>query len=105
MNTINTTNNSEVLIGEENFIYSMENPAYYDAKLKASILTSLTWYSNTPMEEINITVKHGVVTLSGKVPWMYQKMIITTMLQTISGVKGIENNITAANNPIATTAP
>jgi hypothetical protein len=82
---------------KEDCIYSSENPGYFDAKLKTTILTTLTWYSHTPLERITVSVKHGFVSLSGMVPWTYQKMVIASMVQNIKGVQGIVNNIAVAN--------
>jgi len=64
-----------------------------DETIKASILTNLTWYSHTPVEEVVVMVSSGYVELSGHVQWMYQKMVIAAMVQKIEGVMGIINNI------------
>ncbi len=83
---------------EEGTILSMENRAFYDAEIKATIFRTLTWYSRAPLENINISVKRGYVTLSGTVPFLYQKMVIVSTVQCSKGVKGIYNNIEVTNS-------
>jgi osmotically-inducible protein OsmY len=84
---------------EDNCINSvrLKIPTFCDDNIKSSIITTLTWYSHTPLEEIAVTVKYGYVTLAGIVPWTYQKMVIASMVQNIEGVKGIINNIRVVN--------
>lgn len=73
-----------------------QNHAHDDA-IKASILSTLTWFSHTPIDEVRIIVKAGYVELKGSVQWMYQKTVIAAMVQRIEGVMGIINNIGVEN--------
>lgn len=82
------------ITGESNMRY--ENTVADDA-IKASILQSLHWYAHLPCDDISVTVKSGYVELIGHVQWLYQKMVISAMIQKIEGVKGIINGIVAAN--------
>jgi osmotically-inducible protein OsmY len=74
-------------------IYTSENPGFYDAQIKKSILVTLSWYMNAPMESLGVTVKSGVVSLYGIVLWMHQKTAISDIVQKTKGVQGIKNNI------------
>lgn len=97
MNVKGSVTNEDTML-EEGSILSMENRAYYDSAIKASILRTLTWYSRAPLEDICINVKHGYVTLSGMVPFLYQKMVIVSTVRHVKGVKGVHNNITLSNS-------
>lgn len=96
---LNGTDNkrNEHLIITEAMVMCMENPAYYDAKIKKALQVTLTWYSYTPMDKINITVKRGYITIEGMVPWKHQKDLITTLAQRTKGVSGVVNNISVVN--------
>ncbi len=67
-----------------------------DTELKKSILNKLKWYSNSQLENISIQVEKGLVCLSGKVTWVYQKMVIASIVIKVNGVKEIVNKITVA---------
>ncbi len=64
-----------------------------DELLKANIIKSLRWFSRIPLDKVTLTVKYGYLTLEGSVPWTYQRIVTTTMMQNIKGLKGITNNI------------
>lgn len=64
-----------------------------DHILKTSVFRSLKWYSSLPLDQVTITVYHGYVILNGVVPWAYQKVVTSKMVQSVKGLKGIINNI------------
>ena len=64
-----------------------------DYELKAKIINKLKWLSRIPLEKVKITVKDGFLILDGEVPWIYQKVVTSSMLKNINGLKGIKNNI------------
>lgn len=71
-----------------------------DHKIKASILSSIRWHFHKPQEQINVQVEKGFVTLTGMVPWNYQKMVINSLVEKIPGVKEITNDIVVVNKKI-----
>ncbi len=75
-----------------------KDPTNPDDAIKASILSTLTWYSHTPIDDVRVFVKNGYVTLNGIVQWMYQKMVIAAMVQQVDGVMGIINSIDVAHD-------
>jgi osmotically-inducible protein OsmY len=82
---------------EEKFIHSTENPSFYDAKIKQSILVSLAWYCNVPVKEICVDVNHGNVTLYGMVQSRYQRIVISVIVKKTKGVSNLTNNICVVN--------
>jgi len=69
-----------------------------DKEIKSTILSSLNWYSFSPIEEIKVAVDKGKVILTGQVPWMYQKMVIASIVLKSKGVQEVINKITVRNN-------
>jgi hyperosmotically inducible protein len=53
----------------------------------------LRWDSMLP-PTVKVTVQHGLVMLSGRVEWYYQRLVAEENVRKLSGVKGIVNNIT-----------
>ena len=49
---------------------------------------------------LEVTVRNGVVSLGGTVPWMYQKLAAERAVRYLRGVRGVINNISI--KPIAT---
>ena len=47
-----------------------------------------------PIEELDVTVSKGWVTLSGEVEWQYQKREAERVVRRLSGVRGVTNLIT-----------
>lgn len=43
---------------------------------------------------VEVTVRNGMITLSGPVPWMYQKAAAGRAVKYMRGVRGVINNIT-----------
>ena len=64
-----------------------------DNELKAAIINRLKLLSRVPIEKTTITVKDGYLKLEGEVPWAYQRVVTSSMLENINGLKGITNNI------------
>ena len=51
-------------------------------------------------DTVQPTVHHGHVTLTGKVPWLFQKQLAEDLVRHVSGVGGVHNHIEV--KPIAT---
>lgn len=56
-------------------------------------MQELQWSPNIKENDINVAVKSGIVTLSGKVPAYYQKLVAEKAAQKVSGVKAVVEEI------------
>lgn len=64
-----------------------------DDELVKRAINVLSWDSVVPSEAIQATVHNGLVTLTGKVNWQYQKSSAERGIRRLSGVRGVINNI------------
>jgi len=74
-----------------------ENTDPCDACIKESILNHLSEHPYLPLEKIDFTVKYGIVTIFGNIPWEHQKMLISALLHKVKGVQEVLNNICVEN--------
>lgn len=58
------------------------------------VLTALKANVSIPNEKVTVKVEDGWVTLSGELPWNYQKDAAKHAVNFLTGVKGVFNNIT-----------
>ena len=64
-----------------------------DDEIARRAINMLAWDSVVPSEAIQVTVHSGLVTLTGKVNWQYQKTSAERSIRRLSGVRGLINNI------------
>lgn len=64
-----------------------------DDEIAKRAVSSLTWNSAVPKDQVQIKVENGLVSLIGKVNWHYQKYAAEKAVQNINGVKGVTNLI------------
>ena len=64
-----------------------------DDEIAKRVINVLSWDSVVPSNAIQVTVKDGLVTLTGKVNWQYQKSSAERDVRKLSGVRGVVNNI------------
>ena len=64
-----------------------------DDEIASRAFNVLSWDSVVPSEEIQVTVRDGLVTLTGKVNWYYQKSSAERDVRNLSGVRSVVNNI------------
>lgn len=64
-----------------------------DNEIAEEILNAFKWNWEVPMDKIKVKVEDGWVSLEGELQWNYQKNAAAKSLKNITGVKGIENNI------------
>ncbi len=64
-----------------------------DEEIAKRALNSIQWDATIPEAKINLTVQTGFITLSGEIPWYYQKNAAETAVRRIMGVTGVANNI------------
>lgn len=64
-----------------------------DAQLKTDVTTELTWEPALTANDIKVTVKDGIVTLSGSVPHYAEKHAAERAAQRVEGVKAIADEL------------
>ena len=72
--------------------YSPDEKTFDDEIAKRAI-NMLAWDSVVPSNSVQVTVHDGLVTLTGKVNWQYQKSSAERDIRKLSGVRGVINNI------------
>ena len=64
-----------------------------DDEIAKRVINMLVWDSVVPSDSIQVTVHDGLVTLTGKVNWQYQKSSAERDIRKLSGVRAVVNNI------------
>ena len=64
-----------------------------DSEIAKTVANMLDLDSAIPEKAVQATVQQGWVTLTGEVPWNFQRMAAEGALRHLSGVKGIVNSI------------
>lgn len=64
-----------------------------DADIAESAKNILAWTSSLPADAVKVMVEGGWLTLSGDVPWQYQRQVAADCVRYLSGVTGISNQI------------
>ncbi len=72
--------------------YSPDEKTSDDEIVKRAI-NMLVWNSIVPSDSVQVTVHDGLVTLTGKVNWQYQKSSAERDIRKLSGVRAVVNNI------------
>ncbi len=65
-----------------------------DADIAAAAVQALEWDAMVPVENLDVTVSKGWVTLKGTVEWQYQKQDAERVVRRLAGVTGVSNLIT-----------
>ena len=64
-----------------------------DDQIAKRAIDILEWDATVPRSSVQITVRHGSVTLAGDVDWYYQRNAAEDNVRKLSGVTGVINNI------------
>jgi osmotically-inducible protein OsmY len=64
-----------------------------DADIAAAVVRALEWDAFVPIDNLDVTVSKGRVTLKGEVEWQYQRKDAERVLRRLAGVKGLTNRI------------
>jgi osmotically-inducible protein OsmY len=65
-----------------------------DADIAAAALHALEWDAGVSIDNLDVTVSKGWVTLRGVVEWEYQKHDAERVVRRLKGVKGVTNLLT-----------
>lgn len=86
-------------IAQEIEVRFASDPKTSDAEIAQRILDMFRWDVRIPDELFSVKVEHGLVTLTGKAQWNYQKEKAQKAASRISGVKSVTNLIEVAARP------
>jgi osmotically-inducible protein OsmY len=64
-----------------------------DADIAAAAQELLSWTCTRPQDAVKVLVEGGWLTLSGNVPWQYQRQDAADSVRHLAGVTGISNQI------------
>ena len=64
-----------------------------DDEIAQRALDILKWSVQLPADRIQVKVEKGRVTLSGTVPWQYQRLAAESAVRKLSGIRGVTNLI------------
>lgn len=64
-----------------------------DTEIASAIEHVLAWSTSVPRELIKVMVEKGWVTLTGELPWNFQRQAVERMIRPLKGVLGITDNI------------
>lgn len=73
-----------------------------DTDIAGSARNVLGWGSVLPADAIQVMVEDGWITLSGNVPWQYQRQDAADSVRFLPGVVGLSNQISVKPKPSAT---
>jgi hyperosmotically inducible protein len=88
-------------IADEIVVRHPEDKKTSDDQIAKRALDILKWDVLVPPGAIDVTVRNGMVTLSGEVRWHYQRSSAESDVRKLSGVQAVLNNITIKPQPIA----
>ena len=69
-----------------------------DDEIATRAANSLRWNSSIPRDAVQVKVENGLVSLSGKVKWHFEKQAAENAVRDLTGVKGVSNLITIEPN-------
>ena len=64
-----------------------------DPAIAHAAANAIGWTSALPPDAVQVTVRDGWITLTGSVPWPYQKIAAEHAVEHLYGVKGVANSI------------
>jgi len=70
---------------------SAEKP---DPEIAAAVTRALEWDGLVPIENLDVTVAKGWVTIRGDVEWEFQRRAAERAVRSLSGIRGVTNLIT-----------
>jgi len=64
-----------------------------DGDIAATADAAIKWSTSVPKDSVQVIVRDGWITLEGAVEWWYQRNSAEDLVQYLSGVAGVSNNI------------
>lgn len=64
-----------------------------DADIALSAVNRMQWQTTIPKDAVQVTVENGMITLSGNVPWSYQRDAAFAAVRNLTGCVGVINQI------------
>lgn len=64
-----------------------------DDEIAERVVKVLAWDERVPADSLQVTVEHGVVTLTGRLDWQYQKLAAEEDVHNLTGVVAVSNQI------------
>lgn len=71
-----------------------ERKKHADDEIAARALDIISWDTALPDAAIDVKVEHGCVTLTGEVPWHFQRLAAEEAVQKLGGVTEVRNLLT-----------
>lgn len=65
-----------------------------DVEIAAAAESAFKWHALIPSEGLHVKVESGFVTLEGEVDWDFQRINAEKAVRSLTGVRGVVNNIT-----------
>ncbi|WP_454854545.1 BON domain-containing protein [Rhizobium binxianense] len=81
-------------IAEEIEVRYPERKKHADDEIAARALKIISWDTALPDAAINVTVQRGCVTLTGEVPWHFQRIAAEGAVRRLGGVVVVVNRLT-----------
>ena len=72
-----------------------------DADIARAVKNTLEWNVYIPNDPLKVMVEDGWVTLTGEVPWEYQRRLAASSIRYLTGVTGVSNQIVLKPKPTA----
>jgi osmotically-inducible protein OsmY len=64
-----------------------------DDEIAKRAVDILGWDVRVPSRSIQVTVRHGLVTIAGEVNWYFQKLAAEEDVKKLSGIRAVVNNV------------
>jgi osmotically-inducible protein OsmY len=80
-------------IADEIEVRHLSDAKTSDDEIASRAINVLSWDSVVPADAIQVTVRDGLVTLTGRVNWYYQRSSAERDIRGLSGVRAVVNNI------------
>ena len=81
-------------VAEEIMIAFNGAAKHSDTQIATEVVNAFTFNWEVPEDKVHVKVEHGWITLTGEVPWNYQKEAARKAVRNLAGVMGVTNNVT-----------
>ena len=65
-----------------------------DTEIAQAAASALRWSAAIPADSIDVAVSNGWISLTGHVPWDYQRVVAANAVRDLKGVRGVTNGVT-----------